>query len=347
MEDNKKCYLCDRVVKTEHEFDRRSVFKVNCQTCGHYNISLEATLAIKHINQRYVLSALTREQSKKGSYITILTTNIKTLLESVSVPKDPLEQIDRILLYIIQNDNTAKASANLLREYYPIAFAKDESEFEFLCDMARKLEYIYVGGDEKDRIDIKGWRRLAELKKTRPDTNKVFIAMWFGDKTDKLREALKAGVEAAGYEPIIVDERAFTGNIMNYVLARIRESKFVVADFTVDREKQPPLTEEDEPDSKTEGGTRGGVYYEAGFAKGLGLGVIHICKGDNISKNRLHFDIKQDNTIFWKNKDVEDNKVRSYKEREAESSPKNLSETLFDFIVNIYGHGKNYQKNAR
>ena len=43
-------------------------------------------------------------------------------------------------------------------------------------------------------------------------------------------------------------------------------------------------------------GNRGGVYYEAGFAHGLGLPVIFMCRdGDE-----LHFDVRQYNCIFWK-----------------------------------------------
>jgi hypothetical protein len=44
-------------------------------------------------------------------------------------------------------------------------------------------------------------------------------------------------------------------------------------------------------------GHRGGVYFEAGFALGLGLKVIPTCRDDEIFE--LHFDIKHLNTLGW------------------------------------------------
>jgi hypothetical protein len=59
-------------------------------------------------------------------------------------------------------------------------------------------------------------------------------------------------------------------------MAEIRRSRFVVADYT---------------------GQRAGVYFEAGFALGLGLTVIPTCQADEIGK--LHFDIRHLNTLTW------------------------------------------------
>ena len=42
----------------------------------------------------------------------------------------------------------------------------------------------------------------------------------------------------------------------------------------------------------------GGVYYEAGFARGLGIPVISTCREDE--RGKLHFDTRQYNHIFWK-----------------------------------------------
>ena len=60
------------------------------------------------------------------------------------------------------------------------------------------------------------------------------------------------------------------------IIARIRASAFVIADFT---EHSP------------------GVYFEAGFALGFGLPVIWTCRKDHMKK--LHFDTRQYNCIDW------------------------------------------------
>jgi hypothetical protein len=60
------------------------------------------------------------------------------------------------------------------------------------------------------------------------------------------------------------------------IIAQIRRSRFIVADFT---------------------GHRGGVYYEAGFAQGIGLEVVWTCERKEIKK--LHFDVRQYNCLTW------------------------------------------------
>ncbi|MBR3622319.1 MAG: hypothetical protein IKN43_03095, partial [Selenomonadaceae bacterium] len=42
---------------------------------------------------------------------------------------------------------------------------------------------------------------------------------------------------------------------------------------------------------------KGGVYFEAGIARGLNRPVILTCNDED--KSEIHFDTKQINTIFW------------------------------------------------
>jgi nucleoside 2-deoxyribosyltransferase len=86
----------------------------------------------------------------------------------------------------------------------------------------------------------------------------------------------RRAIYAAGYEPLRIDRKEHEGKIDDQIIAEIRRSVFVVADFT---------------------GHRGGVYYEAGYAHGLGHRVIFTCKKEEI-KN-LHFDVRQYNAILW------------------------------------------------
>jgi hypothetical protein len=66
---------------------------------------------------------------------------------------------------------------------------------------------------------------------------------------------------------------------MDQIIAKIRESRFVVADFT---------------------GNRGGVYYEAGFALGLNLPIFTLCGQDHLSgEEKVHFDVQHLNLLTW------------------------------------------------
>lgn len=66
------------------------------------------------------------------------------------------------------------------------------------------------------------------------------------------------------------------GGNTDEIMAEIRRSRFVVADYTAQRNS---------------------VYFEPGFALGLGLTVIPPCRADEISA--LHFDVKHLNTLPW------------------------------------------------
>ena len=50
-------------------------------------------------------------------------------------------------------------------------------------------------------------------------------------------------------------------------------------------------------------GDRPAVHFEAGFAKGLGIDVIWLCKDFKEDKDKLCFDTRQYNHIFWKDAD--------------------------------------------
>ena len=101
--------------------------------------------------------------------------------------------------------------------------------------------------------------------------------MWFDDSMhDSYVNGFKPGVREAGYDPIRVDSVEHVGKIDDEIIAQIKRSRFVVADFTEQR---------------------GGVYFEAGFAFGLDLPVIWICQEDDFGE--LHFDIRQFNCIVW------------------------------------------------
>lgn len=115
-----------------------------------------------------------------------------------------------------------------------------------------------------------------------------FCAMWFNQEVEPLwTEAIRTAVRESGYEPLRIDAKQHNGKIDDEIVASIRSSRFLVADFT---------------------GQRGGVYYEAGFAHGLGLPVIFMCRETDM--NDLHFDIRQYNCILWRPDELEDAKER-------------------------------------
>ncbi len=103
--------------------------------------------------------------------------------------------------------------------------------------------------------------------------------MWFTPETQKAYDdAIEKAIRESGFYPVRVDKLEHNNKICDVIIAEIRKSAFLVADFT---------------------GQRQGVYFETGFAMGLGLPVIWLCREDYV--DTTHFDTRQYNHIVWEN----------------------------------------------
>lgn len=109
--------------------------------------------------------------------------------------------------------------------------------------------------------------------------NQVFVAMWFDKSVDKyFTEGIKKAIDdSIKYKVVRVDFVEHNNKICDQIIAEINKSKLLIADFT---------------------GDRGGVYFESGYAQGLGIPVIWTVQEDWV--NKLHFDTRQYNHIVYK-----------------------------------------------
>ena len=106
-----------------------------------------------------------------------------------------------------------------------------------------------------------------------------FVAMSFSEAMkDPWTNGFDPAIRAAGFRPFKINDKDYIGGITDEIMKEIRCSKFIVADYTEQRN---------------------GVYFEAGFAVGLGLTVIPTCRNDELKSGKLHFDIKHLNTLGW------------------------------------------------
>ena len=141
-----------------------------------------------------------------------------------------------------------------------------------------------VDGIQRAIITGEGWAYLDSLKETSPTSTDVFVAMSFDPDLLFLRDDVFYPVlDPLGYRGFRVDDPATDVVIDDAIIAGIKRSKFIIADFT---------------------GQRPGVYYEAGFAAGLGLTVVRSCRDDERAK--LHFDVNHYPFLFWSSSDLDD-----------------------------------------
>ncbi len=128
-------------------------------------------------------------------------------------------------------------------------------------------------------LTIKFWEIVDNLKKTEVGNKRAFIAMWFdASMDDYYKDGIKKAIEEAGYVPVRIDLQDFNEKICDEIIAEIKRTKFLVADFS---------------------GLRSGVFFEAGFAKGLGREVIFTIREKDVEELKLHFDTRQYNYIVY------------------------------------------------
>jgi hypothetical protein len=177
--------------------------------------------------------------------------------------------------FVIINNSTQKWEAN--NAFKSVSWSRDVSDAHYLITdvMAKELGWLTWVHDGGYTVSPRGWLQLEGIGKT--DAQIGFCAMWFADEVNILwTDCIQSAILDAGYEPLRIDGKQHNNKIDDEIIASIRQSKFVVSDLT---------------------GNRGGVYYEAGFAHGLGLPVIFMCRESQ--EDNPHFDIRQYNTIFW------------------------------------------------
>ena len=271
------CPICNESM-TYARAGRRDADSVTCPRCGRFIITRTALVNLRNTEltsrQRVNISGWLNENPGYE----ISSTNIDQLSQLPSPSFH--EQADKFLLALEKDTSYAgefvEATDAWLSRGWCVNFDELREIINFLKVTSRIIDYGVI-----DRVSLKiapdGWAYLETLKRRIPDSTQCFVAMWFADDIKVVYDDIIApAILDAGYKPHRVDQREHNEKIDDEIIAQIRRSRFLLADFT---------------------GHRGGVYFEAGFAKGLNLEVIWTCRDDDLEN--LHFDIRQYNCITW------------------------------------------------
>jgi hypothetical protein len=294
MTDQKDCPLCKRPVDYRQRDPNRDMINVDCERCGRFKISPTAMSQLTQI-QADGLSSVCRRSGTSGPLIEILSSNIESLLKSL--PRfTPSEKLDNMLQLI--GDGTAalgeRSSCNLQRDYPLLVLSRPNSEVIFLAEELKKrgyIEYLEQAATTAQRVTMKGWERLDEIRRRGRVSTRCFVAMWFDARmNDVYDQAIEPAVREAGYDPLRIDKSEHTNRIDDEIIGQIKRSRFMVADFT---------------------GQRHGVYFEAGMMLGIGRNVIWMCRKEELTASGLHFDVRQFNFIDYES--VGEAKERLYR----------------------------------
>lgn len=241
---------------------------------------------------------------------------------------DPIEKMDYALISLEKSSKYVgdKITVNA-GDDYPLYYCKEPAEVIAILNLLFKEGFTFApdlfNPHNNLSITAKGYQRLREIKKPNLASRLCFVAMWFTpEMNDVFDKAIKPAIEFVEpgetiprYQAVKINNVEHVNDINDEIIAQIRRSRFMVCDLS---------------------GYRGGVYFEAGFAHGLGLEVIYTCRKDwtkeeiltdssgnevstlfdsegrqiAVKKEGVHFDLAHRNRIEWEPDKLEDFKTK-------------------------------------
>lgn len=271
---------------------------------GRYHIdstAMDTLLRLRTSEFRKKVSWWLASQRRQQVEIPRVTRDVLSYLQTQPM-LHPGERAEWLLRYLVDqtsdigqtfslsiSDLTIKSVRIQGNSFYYGAFSTTQSEtLSEICELAQHLiekqalRNVGTQGFMEVSVTVVGFEEVRQQTHA-PAYDQAFVAMWLDDSVRELYDkGIKPAIESAGYKPYLVDDDLSVDKIDDAIIANIRQSKFMVADLT-----------------HGDDGHRGSVYYEAGFAEGLGLQVIRTCRKDLIKNNRLAFDTRQHNHIGW------------------------------------------------
>jgi nucleoside 2-deoxyribosyltransferase len=272
------CAICGR---QGNSFETGRVsFGIECATCGKYEAGhILAIAVLKGLDakdrRRAGLSAYVREANKQGATPQLTADNWEGFAEGY-LHASVSTKLRRVLERARELTTRAGQGVQIYQGLdYPLFHAVEE-EVPFLIDTLLEQKLLARKASGELVITAAGW---AELEPTGsggvPGT--CFVAMSFKPELDSVYDqAIQPAIVACGFDVIQLSRVEHSENINDKIIAELRRAQFVVADFTF----HP-----------------GGVYFEAGYALGLGRLVIWTCRKSHFKK--AHFDTRPYNHIVW------------------------------------------------
>ncbi len=302
MEQHKKscpiCKLPGQPVESPKIYDQ---VIYNCSRCGRFIISntAEAIADKRPINPK--LSAWIRDRNEKGTAVPEINSNS---LEEIPSSLPDYSPSDKQLILLRNIEQKSKYPGDEVQIEpkidVPFAWASGPQEFNYYLESLKKRGFLEGTTISPPQYIItpRGWDYLEERAARIEEKTQVFVAMSFSKEMKPIWDkGLKPAILEAGYKAYRIDVEPHIDRIDAKIITEINNSRFLVADVTEQKH---------------------GVYFEAGYALGIGLPVIWcVCKDD---LGNVHFDTRQYNHIVWE-------------------SEEQLREQLYNLICAVDGKG--------
>ena len=257
---------------------------------------------LKHIIRWLIVSEKIKSIKDSNAILSpsvflITPKSIQNVISETFLPNTPKEKSEQ-LLYLLKRV-FPNFKGDIQREVlFNLSFFETIEEFKVYFNYLVDSDYIKIDqvtrligvSESQNKNDtfliiefkFKGIQQLSQLEENGRNSKNCFIAMSFSEdpRIVAIKESIKSALDKTKYNPIIINEKHIDSDrtINDAIIAEIKRAKFVIADFTEQKS---------------------GVYFEAGFALGLGIPVIYCCEEEDF-KNNSHFDVNHYPHILYK-----------------------------------------------
>jgi len=304
-EDENKCLFCGNACEIDPVPNMHTVKDYKCKYCGIYLIDVHYFINHSNINDtenKFKMACVLNERRLKGFGGVVLS---KKTDKGRKICNHPIISVDELLEEFPKkaSDFLNRALLNLSRllkqqpfEIIKLDLATNKGGLHlfipdqqgcqaFLRELAEQ-EYIRFNKTPTGSIQFhvfslttKFWEIVENLEKREVGNKRAFVAMWFDmSMDDYYKNGIKKAIEESGYVPVRIDLKDFNEKICDEIIAEIKRAKFMIADCSE---------------------YRTAVFFEAGFAKGLGREVIFTVRKEDVDKLKEHFDTRQYNHIVY------------------------------------------------
>lgn len=288
LTDSPRCPICSQPAEVCRRKESSDLFEGFCERCGDVSVTLPAIEEANRQMKQHLISAWLRGRPADEPPVTLTRESVDRILKDTP-EYSVLEKLDRTLVQIERLTKVPgeRSTFNYERDY-PLVYARNGGhEAIFYVRQLAELGYL-TETSGLARLTAKGYQRISDIQRASRESAFAFVAMWFDPSMNEVYDdAIEKAIREAGYKPVRIDRVQHANRIDDEIIGRIKGSRFMVADFT---------------------GQREGVYFEAGMMLGLGRTVIWMCRKHEL--DQLHFDTRQYNFIDYQ--DVAEAKKRLY-----------------------------------
>lgn len=298
-EGEKKCFFCGYDSKVTCLPQKSCSTLYDCEYCGQYILDSQGFDILKEDENKFRMACVLSERRLKGFRGIALDDETKKEdlvlgYPRISVnellaqfPQTAGEFLNRILLNLSRLVPAQRPFSvitfNFNKPDNLYLFTKATGEcgtiLKELSDQGLIREGIMTTEKSHYVLTFRSWEIIGNLQNSAIESKQAFVAMWFNPSMqDFYEKGIKLAVEKAGYTTVRIDFKEFNNKICDELIAEIKRSKFLIADSS---------------------GSRSAVFFEAGFAKGLGREVIFTVRKEDVEKLKEHFDTRQYNHIVY------------------------------------------------